>query len=164
MDELKSRLISAIEAIPKLSKKTLIAFFAVAVALVFVLSTLLDGSQTEAIPATSTNAVEAANDSAQLSGSDVDQLEMEIFAHVVGEVVSPGIYSLDYGARVVELVLAAGGFTEDAEQSSVNLARTLEDGEQVIVLAKGQLELPASSCAVGGVALIKLNRALAADL
>ena len=59
--------------------------------------------------------------------------QSEISIHVVGEVVSPGLYQLPIGSRVSDLVEMAGGVSENASMSSVNLARILVDGEQVIV-------------------------------
>lgn len=59
-----------------------------------------------------------------------------ISVHVVGEVVAPGLYEVLEGARVKDAIDAAGGMTADAEQSSVNLARTIADGEQVVVTSK----------------------------
>lgn len=56
-----------------------------------------------------------------------------IFVHVAGEVKSPGLYELSSGARLSEAIEAAGGFSENADSSSVNLARTLNDGEQIFV-------------------------------
>ena len=60
------------------------------------------------------------------------------YVHVSGEVKQPGVYQLPSGSRLFEAIFAAGGFTENAEQSSVNLAREINDGEQIMVLAKGQ--------------------------
>ncbi|SDZ43928.1 helix-hairpin-helix domain-containing protein [Herbiconiux ginsengi] len=70
-----------------------------------------------------------------------------LLVHVLGAVASPGVYELDEGARVVDAVAAAGGFTEQADQASVNLARPLTDGEQLRVFAVG--EAPPAA-AVGG--------------
>jgi competence protein ComEA len=63
----------------------------------------------------------------------------DCYVHVVGEVAKPGIYNLPANSRVFEAVFVAGGFTPKADQSSVNLARAVGDGEQIIVLAKGQV-------------------------
>jgi competence protein ComEA len=57
----------------------------------------------------------------------------KIYVHVAGSVKSPGIYQLDSGTRVYDAVLAAGGFTDKANQASVNMARALNDGEQLLV-------------------------------
>ena len=56
-----------------------------------------------------------------------------IMVHVDGAVASPGVYSLPPGSRVQDVIAAAGGFIETANSQSINLARTLHDGEQVTV-------------------------------
>jgi competence protein ComEA len=71
-----------------------------------------------------------------------------VFVHVHGRVAQPGLYELAAGARVVDVVAAAGGFTEDADQGAVNLARPLVDGEQLLVPAVG--EVPAGGSGAGG--------------
>lgn len=81
-----------------------------------------------------------------------------LFVHVVGEVKAPGLYELELGDRVSDAIEIAGGFTPEAEQSSVNLARNLSDGEQVIIASKSQFKQ------AGGSALVSLNRATVEDL
>ena len=53
--------------------------------------------------------------------------------HVVGEVNAPGLVSLPSGAIVDDAIRAAGGATESAGLSGVNLAAPLSDGQQIIV-------------------------------
>jgi competence protein ComEA len=84
-----------------------------------------------------------------------------IFVHVVGEVANPGIYSVDAGGRVFDAIFAAGGFTELADQASVNLAREVSDGEQVLILTTGQTAAAGSAKASQ---LLSLNRASQAEL
>ena len=86
-----------------------------------------------------------------------------IYVDVAGEVRKPGIYQLDSGARVFDVVLLAGGFTTKANQSSVNLARTLTDGEQLIVANKSQQSQGFSSSNSASI-LISLNQASEAEL
>lgn len=62
-------------------------------------------------------------------------VESAIVVHVVGEVRAPGVYRLPAGARVMDAISAAGGFTEHARPESVNLAAFCEDGEQICVEA-----------------------------
>jgi competence protein ComEA len=59
------------------------------------------------------------------------------FVHVVGQVNRPGLYELAAGSRIVDVVAAAGGFTASADQSQLNLAQVIEDGQQITVLAQG---------------------------
>lgn len=62
-----------------------------------------------------------------------DEAVGTVFAHVVGEVASPGVVELEAGARVGDAVAAAGGATERAVLDGVNLARVVADGEQIVV-------------------------------
>lgn len=61
-----------------------------------------------------------------------------LLVHVTGQVAAPGVVELAVGDRVVDAVRAAGGFTADADQSRLNLARPLLDGEQVWVGRPGE--------------------------
>ena len=70
--------------------------------------------------------------------SRAEPTKPKLFVHIIGSVKSPGIYQLDTGARVYDAVLAAGGLTAKANQQSINLARGLTDGEQIVVLTQSQ--------------------------
>jgi len=63
----------------------------------------------------------------------------EIAVHVEGAVVSPGVCTLLEGDRIEDAVEAAGGFTSDAERSSVNLADPLRDGDLVHIYRVGEV-------------------------
>jgi competence protein ComEA len=63
----------------------------------------------------------------------------EICIYVEGEVVSTGVYTLEQGDIIADAVGAAGGFTVDADQGSVNLAATLRDGEQIHICKLGDI-------------------------
>jgi competence protein ComEA len=59
--------------------------------------------------------------------------EQSIVVDVVGKVRRPGIAVLPVGARVVDAVRAAGGVRRGVDPATVNMARLLSDGEQVVV-------------------------------
>lgn len=61
--------------------------------------------------------------------------KQNVTVHVSGEVNKPGVYKLDFGSRIIDAIDAAGGFTSKANQNSLNLAKTIEDGEQIKVEA-----------------------------
>jgi competence protein ComEA len=56
-----------------------------------------------------------------------------ITVDIRGAVSNPGLYTLPLDSRVNDAIQAAGGFTDDANTDILNLAKTLEDGEQIIV-------------------------------
>ena len=57
--------------------------------------------------------------------------EKPLVVYITGAVPRPGVYALARGARVQDAVSAAGGFLADADRTNLNLARALEDGEQL---------------------------------
>lgn len=57
----------------------------------------------------------------------------KIKVHVIGEIVSPGLYELDEGDRINDLISLAGGKTQNADLSKVNLAYQLSDGDKIYI-------------------------------
>lgn len=86
-----------------------------------------------------------------------------LYVHVLGEVTAPGLYEVPTGSRAVDVVAAAGGFTDAADQAQLNLARFVVDGEQILVPAIGAAPPPAAAGA-GGTTLVRLNAADLAEL
>lgn len=60
----------------------------------------------------------------------------QIWVHVCGEVKNPGVYSLSADSRVFDAIEAAGGFTKNADETSLNLAQSLEDESKIYVGSK----------------------------
>jgi len=85
---------------------------------------------------------------------------------VTGKVRRPGIVVLDTGARVVDALEAAGGQRAGVDLSSINLARVLVDGEQIVVGApRPAAPAPTGSTAPGAPpALVNINTATQAEL
>jgi competence protein ComEA len=69
----------------------------------------------------------------------------ELYVHVLGAVLEPGLYELNEGARAVDAIAAAGGFAEGADETQLNLARLLVDGEQIVVPLMGEAAPAAAS-------------------
>jgi competence protein ComEA len=59
--------------------------------------------------------------------------EPEIFVDVTGAVNNPGVYTLTGRSRVIDAIKAAGDSAPGADLSTINLARMLNDGEQIYV-------------------------------
>ena len=57
----------------------------------------------------------------------------EVRVYVTGAVRNPGVYTVDEEDRWIDAVEAAGGFAPDANQVAVNLARRVQDEDQIIV-------------------------------
>ena len=79
--------------------------------------------------------------------SETEAMAPAFVVHVCGEVANPGIYELPAGSRIYEAVKAAGGFTENAAEESVNLASPIEDGVQIRIYSKDEAETLAAGAA-----------------
>ena len=60
-------------------------------------------------------------------------VEPEIYVDVTGAVNRPGVYSLPGKSRVIDAIKAAGDSAPGADLSTINLARIVNDGEQIYV-------------------------------
>lgn len=93
--------------------------------------------------------------------------ETGIFVHVSGEVNNPGLYELKAGSRIFDAVKAAGGFTEKADEDSLNLAQKLEDESKIRILSLDRKEREDGEEALEGNLAddrIDLNRATLEEL
>ncbi len=86
-------------------------------------------------------AVPSAGDSGALTAPSSAPASAPPTVYVCGKVVSPGVYELKQGARVSDALSAAGGFTEEADKSRINLAGFVYDGEMIYFPA-GDEEIP----------------------
>ncbi|MFD2637501.1 helix-hairpin-helix domain-containing protein [Piscibacillus salipiscarius] len=74
-----------------------------------------------------------------IESKESDDLERnQVVVDVKGEVNKPGVYELNQGQRVVDVIEMAGGMTANADETSVNLAMLLSDEMVIHVLAKQQ--------------------------
>lgn len=83
------------------------------------------------------------------AGGGTGAEDSAVFVHVLGAVARPGLFEVSAGARVVDVVAAAGGLLPTADQAGVNLARPVTDGEQLYVPAQGEVAPGAPAGATG---------------
>lgn len=63
--------------------------------------------------------------------------DKQLIIDVAGKVKDPGIVELPAGSRVVDAIKEAGGTKSKADTTSLNMARELQDGEQILVGDEG---------------------------
>lgn len=63
-----------------------------------------------------------------------------IIVDVKGEVHKPGVYEIDSNARINDVIILAGGFLEEANETTVNLAQKVQDEMTIIVPKIGSAE------------------------
>lgn len=59
---------------------------------------------------------------------------------IKGEIVNPGVYELKEGERVGDVIKLAGGITEHADTTLINLSKNLKDEMVIIVYNKEEIE------------------------
>lgn len=62
-----------------------------------------------------------------------------LHVHAAGAVLRPGVVEVPPGARVVDVVAAAGGPTPEADLNQINLAELVTDGERVYIPRSGEV-------------------------
>lgn len=91
-----------------------------------------------------------------------------IYVQICGAVKNPGVYRVQKGARLFEVVNMAGGLSPNADAQKVNLAKVVEDGEKVCIPRVGDV-VDSSSKKVGDAQkadskLINVNQATVEEL
>ena len=61
-----------------------------------------------------------------------------LHVHAAGAVLHPGVVEVPAGARVVDVVAAAGGAAPEADLNLINLAAPVTDGERVYIPRAGE--------------------------
>ena len=113
------------------------------------------------------NEIEIASSDDTANSEDAETPAITLFVHVSGAVAAPGLYELADGSRVADAVQAAGGFADDADSDSCNLARIIEDGEHIVISRQGEASQPSADTAAQSATQsgrININTATAAQL
>lgn len=99
-------------------------------------------------------------------GGDGEQAPLTV--HVTGAVASPGVVTVEAGARVADAIAAAGEATSEAQPHRLNLARPVTDGERVHVPREGDQvpadEVDGTTTGLDAQGRVDLNRADGATL
>lgn len=87
------------------------------------------------------------NTAGKNSDTNKDIMETEqvvlLYADICGAVENPGVYGLEEGSRICDLVKLAGGLTEEADLNALNQAEKVTDGMKVRVYTKEEaVDLP----------------------
>ncbi|MFF0577503.1 helix-hairpin-helix domain-containing protein [Streptosporangium saharense] len=83
----------------------------------------------------------------------------KVTVHVTGKVRRPGVITLPGGSRVTDALQAAGGVRGNASAGSLNLARRVIDGEQIVVGAPGLSGVAVPAPADPATVVLDLNTA-----
>lgn len=76
----------------------------------------------------------------------------ELWVDVAGAVRRPGLYKVPAGSRLAAALERAGGVARRGDETGVNLASPLHDGQQVIVPPRGAAGIAAAAAGPGAAA------------
>ena len=98
--------------------------------------------------------------------STKDDSNTDIYVHICGAVINPGVYQVPAGTRVYQALELAGGSSDDAYLSGINLADKLADGQKVYIPSEGENAEGILSTDSGGVqsVMVNINTASEAEL
>ena len=66
-------------------------------------------------------------------GVSSNKQSMEMYVDISGEVNKPGVYLVNDGTRLYEVIEKAGGLTDNANTDQINQAGYVEDGEKIVI-------------------------------
>jgi competence protein ComEA len=78
----------------------------------------------------------ASVDGVSVSASVTPRAQIKV--DIEGEVIRPGLYSLNSDARIQDALAVAGGLTQGADRDQINLAARVVDGQKVYIPAVGE--------------------------
>lgn len=114
----------------------------------------------------STKLIEETTEDTEASENISELVPTMIFVQVAGAVENPGVYELKAGSRVYAALEAAGGLLDSADDSDINQASVLEDGQKIYIytVEEKQLEQAKEEAAAINDGLVDINKASEAEL
>ena len=62
-----------------------------------------------------------------------------VFVDIKGMINNPGVYEVENGKRINDVIAMAGGLTENADTSNINLAKIVSDEMTIIIYSKEEV-------------------------
>jgi competence protein ComEA len=69
-----------------------------------------------------------------------DKEEVYYYVDIKGAIVNPNVYKIESNARIVDVIKLAGGLTNDADTSILNLSKKVTDEMFIIIYTKSEIE------------------------
>ncbi len=74
------------------------------------------------------------------TNEDDDSTSKTVFVDIKGAINTPGVYELENGKRIIDVINTAGGLTDNANTVNINLSKKLEDEMFIIIYTKEEIE------------------------
>ena len=63
-----------------------------------------------------------------------------VYVDIKGAIINPGVYEIENNKKVIDVIALAGGFTENADTSMINLAKKVTNEMVVIIYTKEEVK------------------------
>lgn len=73
-----------------------------------------------------------------------EKSKQQACCYVCGAVKKPGVYQFETGARLNEVIQLAGGYSKEAAENYLNLAKIVQDSEKIYVPSKEEVNSQAA--------------------
>lgn len=70
---------------------------------------------------------------------DDENISKTVFVDIKGAVNAPGVYELEEGKRIIDVINLAGGLSDNANTINLNLSKKLTDEMYVVVYTKNEI-------------------------
>lgn len=118
---------------------TIITVMIIISAIAIVKYSLLQSEEVEVIEDTSLLLEEQEQLDEEPSEENIPVVE-KIFVDIKGEVALPGVYEIENNKKVIDVIGLAGGFTEKADTSLINLAKQVTNEMVIIIYSKEEVK------------------------
>lgn len=78
--------------------------------------------------------------------SETSQTATKVKVDIKGAVNNPGVFEMEADARVIDVIAEAGGLTEEADTSLINLSKKVEDEMVITIYTQAQIEAMEEEC------------------
>lgn len=103
----------------------------------------------------------------EMDKTQAEEETITMMADIKGAVVNPGVYQIEEGGRVIDLIELAGGLGQDADTAAINFAMHVHDEMAIYIPRIGEevnAVLPAQSGESAGKGKVNLNSAQSSEL
>lgn len=114
----------------------IILIFMIGVIVYYIFSTLSNYNDETFVNNSEEESLMNSQDEEELQNNNSE--DNKILIHISGCVKNNTVVSLPEGSRINDAIEAAGGLTNDADLTNINLAYILEDGEKIYIPKKGE--------------------------
>ena len=80
------------------------------------------------------------NDIVKEEVKEEDKELENVFVDIKGAVINPGVYEIQGDKKVIDVINLAGGFTENADTSMINLAKQVKKEMVIIIYTKEEVK------------------------